>query len=162
MVYECLWCGENFSQYPAKHSKFCSRQCRDASRCTKVELECIICKSSFIVGKSRINTAKFCSRKCKGVYTSQTYTGTNAFAWKGGMTHDAKGYLQISHGKHYKQRLHKVRAEQALGKPLPIKAVVHHVNGDIENPNAQLVICEDQSYHLLLHKLARQKQKERG
>ncbi len=36
-------------------------------------------------------------------------------------------------------------AEKALGKELPAKAIVHH------HTPTQLVICQDQAYHLLLH-----------
>jgi hypothetical protein len=45
---------------------------------------------------------------------------------------------------------HRVRAERALGRTLPGTSVVHHADGSIDI-NAQLVICEDQAYHLLLH-----------
>lgn len=52
--------------------------------------------------------------------------------------------------------VHVVVAERALGKPLPEKARIHHVDGDGENnANRNLVICEDQAYHLLLHKRQR-------
>lgn len=46
--------------------------------------------------------------------------------------------------------LHRARAVRALGRPLPPKVVVHHV--DDENPDdSPLVICENQRYHWLLH-----------
>ncbi len=45
---------------------------------------------------------------------------------------------------------HRQRAEKALGKPLPAKAVVHHADGSTRL-SAPLVICENQGYHLLLH-----------
>lgn len=48
------------------------------------------------------------------------------------------------------RRLHRVRAEQALGKPLPPRAVVHHADGS-KGDTAPLVICENQAYHRLLH-----------
>ncbi len=47
---------------------------------------------------------------------------------------------------------HVIVAEKALGKPLPTGAQVHHVDGDGMNySNANLVICEDNAYHKLLH-----------
>ena len=45
---------------------------------------------------------------------------------------------------------HRLRAQQALGKPLPPNAIVHHV-GDPPHEDAPLVICQDQAYHMLLH-----------
>ncbi len=48
------------------------------------------------------------------------------------------------------RRIHRVRAEQALGKPLPSDAVVHHVDGT-KSATSPLVICQDERYHRLLH-----------
>ncbi len=45
---------------------------------------------------------------------------------------------------------HRLRAERALGKPLPPGAIVHHADGS-RDENAPLVICPDQAYHRLLH-----------
>jgi len=66
-----------------------------------------------------------------------------------------KGYKIIRLGKgqaakHVPQ--HVFVAEQALGKPLPHGAQVHHVDlNKGNNANANLVICQDQLYHKLLH-----------
>ena len=58
--------------------------------------------------------------------------------WKGGVT----GHRKV--------------AERAIGRPLPLSAVVHHRN-EIRSDNrpCNLVICENNSYHLLLHARAR-------
>jgi len=48
-------------------------------------------------------------------------------------------------------------AEQALGKPLPKGALVHHADGNaLNNDPENLVICPDNAYHNLLHKRLRQ------
>lgn len=61
--------------------------------------------------------------------------------------------------KHYRRRGtgnrrsaydHRLRAARALGKPLPPGAVVHHADGT-KDEHAPLVICQDETYHRLLH-----------
>jgi hypothetical protein len=50
------------------------------------------------------------------------------------------------------KRVHITIAESALGKPLPPKAEVHHVDEDkMNNDPSNLVICPDHGYHALLH-----------
>ena len=43
-------------------------------------------------------------------------------------------------------------AEKALGRELPSKSVVHHVDENpLNNDPSNLVICQNQGYHMLLH-----------
>lgn len=60
-----------------------------------------------------------------------------------------RAYKQINN-----KYAHRLRAEQAIGKPLPALAEVHHVDGtkSIQSP---LVICQDRAYHGLLHRRTR-------
>jgi hypothetical protein len=52
--------------------------------------------------------------------------------------------------------VHDLIAEAALGKRLPPKAVVHHVDGVKQhNAGSNLVICENRAYHALLHQRTR-------
>jgi len=51
-------------------------------------------------------------------------------------------------------RLHVARALHALGRPLPRGAVVHHADGS-RLDDAPLVICQNETYHRLLHVLLR-------
>lgn len=78
--------------------------------------------------------------------------------WKGGRRM-VNGYVSIStpghpradaiHGHVYE---HILVAERALGHSLPPQAVIHHVNEiTSDNRPSNLVICQDQTYHMLLH-----------
>ncbi len=75
--------------------------------------------------------------------------------WKGGFYKDQYGHNRIlfpSHNRadskgYIKQSI--LIAEKSLGKPLPNKAVVHH------HTEKQLVVCENQAYHMLLHQRTR-------
>jgi hypothetical protein len=70
------------------------------------------------------------------------------------------GYKNVNHnGKSVGE--HRAIAERALGKPLPIGAIVHHVDGNkLNNKNSNLVICPDNSYHRIIHR--RQRALEQG
>lgn len=84
--------------------------------------------------------------------------GEKNMHWKGGQILDSVGYFQsYQEGDRptYK-RIHILIAEGVLGKPLPLGAVVHHVDEDkTNNEKTNLVICENQSYHKLLHARAK-------
>jgi hypothetical protein len=58
--------------------------------------------------------------------------------------------------RHEKRLLHLVIAERVLGHRLPAGAEVHHVDENKRNnKHTNLVICQDRTYHLLLHHRAR-------
>lgn len=52
------------------------------------------------------------------------------------------------------RRVHRLRAEHALGRPLKGTETVHHADGTVDR-DAPLVICPDQAYHMLLHRRMR-------
>lgn len=53
---------------------------------------------------------------------------------------------------HKKSYQHRLIAEKALGKSLPENCIVHHIDGNKSNNSpSNLVICQDESYHRLLH-----------
>jgi hypothetical protein len=49
-----------------------------------------------------------------------------------------------------RRHAHRLRAEGALGKPLPKGAEVHHAN-ETKHEDSPLVICQNRAYHRLLH-----------
>jgi hypothetical protein len=87
--------------------------------------------------------------------------GHNKAHWKGGKS-NSNGYNIIYNPEHPKADAkgyvyeHILVCEKVLGKFLPPKAVVHHVDGNTKNNEPDnLVVCQNQSYHLLLHRRER-------
>lgn len=76
--------------------------------------------------------------------------------WHGGKYRHEQGYIRVHVGNNKYKMEHVIKAEHALGRALPRKAIVHHVNGDPADNETpwNLVICPDQDYHLLLHRRA--------
>ena len=62
-------------------------------------------------------------------------------------------YRFINDGDESSLTAHKAIVEKAIGKRLPSKAQIHHVDGDgLNNRNDNLVVCPDSAYHMLLHR----------
>ena len=84
--------------------------------------------------------------------------GENNPNWKGGVARGSHGRCLIKKAEHprannkgYVFRYFLV-VEKATGKYLPMSAVVHHVDGDQTNDHpSNLVVCENSSYHQLIH-----------
>lgn len=76
-------------------------------------------------------------------------------SWDGGRYVDKKGYPLVRNQDHPRAIAggyvyeHILKAENALGKPLPLNVAVHH--HDVK----QLVVCQDQGYHMLIHQRKR-------
>lgn len=82
--------------------------------------------------------------------------------WKGGRRKTNRGYILVYCPEHPRATAlrcvfeHIIIAERALGHYLPSGVVVHHVNEDRgDNRNSNLVICENNAYHALLHQRMR-------
>ncbi len=61
-----------------------------------------------------------------------------------------RGYAAVGRHGEPLVHVHRLRAERALGRPLPPGVEVHHSDGS-KRPDGPLVICPDHAYHALLH-----------
>lgn len=65
------------------------------------------------------------------------------------------GWYKVARNTGPRRYEHQRVAEKALGKPLPPKAEVHHVDENKRNNDpSNLVICPDHAYHSFLHQRA--------
>ncbi len=72
-----------------------------------------------------------------------------------------KDELRNSFILHYFSFEHILIVEAAIGKYLPEHAVVHHLDEDgTNNVNNNLVLCQDDPYHKLIHVRMRQRKRE--
>lgn len=128
---------------------------------TRTNVTCACCGKEFETRLSSIkqDRGKYCSRSC--IHKGEK--GETAGAWKGGKIKSGfkQAYSSIRDTDHPRAHNgyvleHILVAEKALQKHLPAGAVVHHINGNTtDNSNGNFVICQDQRYHLLLHKRQR-------
>lgn len=57
---------------------------------------------------------------------------------------------------YYTRKEYILKIQNALGKPIPKGAEVHHIDGNpFNNLNSNLVLCQSHSYHILLHDRAK-------
>ena len=84
-------------------------------------------------------------------------TREKANHWKGGRS-ETHGYVRIYAPENISSnsigyvREHIFIAEKVLEKKLPKNAVVHHVDANRSNNiNSNLVVCENEAYHRMLH-----------
>jgi len=89
------------------------------------------------------------------------FLGKNNPMWRGGTKKTRDGRNLVLNRNHTRSDCNGyvlksiVMAEKVLGKPLPHKSQVHHFSGDPSKDTGNLIICENQAYHHLLHQRKR-------
>lgn len=181
MLRICPICSQAFVTYPSENKKYCSLTCAGEGRRRfirganhpnwrggQITATCAVCRKPFRHYPYEKGSRVACSLRCQALWQKENRSGPAAPNWNGGKTISSGGYRHIKAPGH--PRANKggyvpeqiLVAEKALGKYLPARALVHHVNGvRTDNRNANLVICEDASYHGFLHQRARSLRIER-
>jgi len=88
--------------------------------------------------------------------------GSDHYRWQDGTHITTHGYTKVLLPEHPNSDSHGhvlvsvLKAEKALGKYLPRSAKMHHLDGNtLNDENSNLVLCQDQAYHMLLEKRTR-------
>ena len=138
----CLGCGNLFKPKKSK-TKCCSRSCSGKyvasivgevsakKRMNGSMLSCQHCSVEFYVPKYRIETAKFCSRRCLGLAHPEISlkARTNSPIMKRAGLKESKKYVVITiNGKQIRE--HRYVMEQHLGRKLESYEHIHHINGN--------------------------------
>lgn len=120
-------------------------------------VKCHHCGSEFQRQLNQIKRSKFlfCSPKCKSdnpdfnALAGKTRGDAQRFGGAG------KTYVKMN-GRH----MHRVIAEEKLGRPLLPKEVVHHIDGNRRNNDPENLEITTQSAHIRIHLPAMRKIKE--
>lgn len=139
IVLACTNCGREYQAQKRTNSQgeprlFCSKVCYQASlRKGEAQplVECTECGTSFWVSPYRLNRSKnlFCSRACKGRWTSKNLIGEQALAWKGGVKSISRWLHAHSQMKNWsrKVRQHANNICQRCGEPATQAHHLRHV-----------------------------------
>jgi len=160
---ECLTCKKSFYVSPSRsHIKNCSYICNKVWRKTNSVRFKPLCNCLCGCGSTvKSHRAKYVfghsPQMRKGQTNSGSYikghkglSGVNAPNWKGGMSLMRNGYLQIRlNGK--RKYLHRIVAEQTIGRELKVTEQVHHIDHDKLNNSPDNLVVLSPAQHARYH-----------
>jgi hypothetical protein len=140
-TFVCLECGKTFQKYACLLSNpertFCSKQCVGKAKRHGSTLHCAMCDSEFYrrFGEQDLDVRKnqFCSKECYQEWRS--------------LYRKADTYIKVG-----SRHLHRIIAEQILGRSLTKDEVIHHMDEDKHNNHpSNLALLPDQAFHAKVH-----------
>lgn len=139
IIFNCDYCGKETarkeSDFKRNKNHFCSKDCAYDFIGRKAKRVCEGCGVEFLKFPSELRkgNSDFCSRSCYDRYRRSIVK--------------EKGYIKTN-GVH----IHRTIAENALGRKLQPKEIVHHIDGDCHNNAIQnLTVLPSQGIHATIH-----------
>ena len=146
---------------PLRFIKGHNQRRHKASEATRAKLRAVAARRAPISEETRERQRASAQRRdntnLRITASSQKRTGADGRNWKGGRRLSSTGYVQVFIGGTAKYELeHVMVVETALGHELPVGAVIHHHNQKkTDNRGCNLVVCQDDAYHVELHRKIR-------
>lgn len=163
MKVNCDNCGKEINKSPSdvKKENFCNKKCRHDFK--HIIRNCCMCGKEFERLKVASSPTPLCGSSCAKTWQSKHMTKLNIELNPDRM--DLETRLKVREGrlvngeqntKGYKKflgrHIHRIVAENKLGRPLKKGEVVHHLDKDIHNnSDDNLEVLENQAEHARLH-----------
>lgn len=122
-----------------------------------VTSSCLGCGAVFNAPRWEMKGRKYCSLSCYKVHKTY-HSGSQSPTWNGGTCTSPDGESRILAKDHPRANYNGyvlasvLVVEKTIGRYLSAKHPIHHVDRNKrDNGNGNLVVCQDQAYHNLIH-----------
>lgn len=145
---KCTVCGITFTARISKHRVVCSPECQAIATARRYQARRILKKCTFCGKEFEVPThrrdATYCSFICKQTFVAQSTVVERAAKLRG--RGKGKSYTKFM-GRH----LHRIVAEEKMGRSLRPGEVVHHLNGDKFDNRPENLAITTQQIHASVH-----------